>query len=94
MFYYSSYVDHYLIVYRFISVPFAPFGAIDVNTTISAFCKLTPFSRNLPTITAILSFLHDFNYHGVHVESYFEAIRYFKKIINYQSEETSCLAYT
>ena len=67
MFYYCSYVDHYLIVYRFISVPFAPFGAIDVNTTISALCKLTPFSRNLPTITAILSFLHDFNYHGVHV---------------------------
>ena len=28
------------------------------------------------------------------LESYFEAIRYFKKIINYQSEETSCLAYT
>ena len=28
------------------------------------------------------------------LESYFDAIRYFKKIINYQSEETSCLAYT
>ena len=28
------------------------------------------------------------------LESYFEAIRYFKKIINYQSEERSCLAYT
>ena len=40
MFYYSSYMDHYLIVYQFISVPFVPFGAIDVNqvnTTIIGF---------------------------------------------------------
>lgn len=31
MFHHSSYADHYLIVFRFISVAFARFGAIDVN---------------------------------------------------------------
>ena len=46
--------------------------------------QLLQFFRFCMTLIIMVSML----------ESYFEAIRYFKKIINYQSEETSCLAYT
>ena len=46
--------------------------------------QLLQFFRFCMTLIIMVSML----------ESYFEAIRYFKKIINYQSEGTSCLAYT